>query len=154
MKFEWEHLEDETTPHITTHRAKVFGGWLVRTDEFFRDDLFGCQSEALVFVPDPKYLWSLEKEKDPLDILICDFEIDNQWFVVRTVRCLNAEGTQTMKELLSWCEHELLKIPNFGLRSFRHTKDLLRMAGLQLGSYPTLKLENGYTKCRECRTKS
>ncbi len=64
MTFEWEELIDEATPHFTTHRAKIFGGWLVRTDEFWRDDLFGCQSESTCFVPDPNHQWTLEGVMD------------------------------------------------------------------------------------------
>ncbi len=153
MKFEWEALEDESTPHFTTHRAKIFGGWLVRTDEFWRDDNFGCQSESTCFVPDPKHLWSLDKDQDPLDILICDYEANEQYFVSRTVRCLQNEGIKTMRELLSYCEHQLLKLPGFGLRCFRDTKDVLRLGGLELGSYPNIAV-NGYdSKCNMCLRK-
>lgn len=60
MKFEWEEVVDDATDHFTTHRAKIFGGWLVRTDEFWRDDFFGCQSESTCFVPDPNHEWVID----------------------------------------------------------------------------------------------
>ena len=62
MIFEWEELVDETTDHFTTHRAKVWGGWIVRTNEFFYGDLSVAQSESLVFIPDPEHKWVIEDE--------------------------------------------------------------------------------------------
>ena len=47
MKFEWEELTD------TTWRAKVIGGWIVRTTS--------CSGIAMVFIPDPKHSWEILK---------------------------------------------------------------------------------------------
>lgn len=62
MKFEWEELKDESCDHFTTLRAKIFGGWLVRTNEFTFGELSIAESEALVFVPDPKHEWVIDNE--------------------------------------------------------------------------------------------
>ncbi|KAB7772267.1 hypothetical protein [Xanthomonas maliensis] len=50
---EWETLENEgATDTITTQRARVFGGWLVRV---------GAGANApLTFVPDPEGRWDGE----------------------------------------------------------------------------------------------
>lgn len=56
IKFEWEEMCDQYT-----HRAKVIGGWIVRSYNFLSDDnSFGSVSECLVFIPDPKHEWEIE----------------------------------------------------------------------------------------------
>lgn len=54
MKFEfkWEKLDNFTA------RAKVIGGWVVSTTSCFKENI----SEAMVFVPDPKHEWVIDKE--------------------------------------------------------------------------------------------
>lgn len=60
IKFKWEELNDKSMPHFYTVRAKVFGGWLVRTSEWSNADTGIVQSEALTFVPDPEHEWEVE----------------------------------------------------------------------------------------------
>lgn len=52
MKFEWQRLDTET------QRAKVFGGWIVRSH-----DVDDCNNhytvESMVFVPDPEHKWKV-----------------------------------------------------------------------------------------------
>ncbi len=55
IKFEWEliceaHKND-------TARAKVFGGWIVRSLTYPDDRV----SESMVFVSDPNHEWEVEK---------------------------------------------------------------------------------------------
>ena len=63
MKFVWEYIligDHETT----TKRAKVIGGWIVRTESVMVHHLGqqnSSRSEALVFVPDPNHEWAIEE---------------------------------------------------------------------------------------------
>lgn len=52
----------------------------------------------------------------------------------RTSTCLKNGGIVTIKDLLALKDWELLKLPNFGKKSLRETKDRLRELGLRLGS--------------------
>jgi hypothetical protein len=47
IKFEWE------TIGMFVDRAKVYGGWLVRT--------YGGANEWVLFIPDPEHEWEVEK---------------------------------------------------------------------------------------------
>lgn len=65
MKFEWERLEDQSFEHythFTTLRAKVIGGWIIRTNEYTFDEPSVAASESLVFVPDPKHEWVIDEQ--------------------------------------------------------------------------------------------
>jgi len=54
MEFKWIQVCE---PHaFRTYRAKVFGGWIVRTYDFA--DIAAC---AMVFIPDPKHEWEIDK---------------------------------------------------------------------------------------------
>ncbi len=55
MKFEWEQIGE------LTQRAKVIGGWLVRTHDF--DKLLKLLSFSTVFVADPFHQWKIEEEQ-------------------------------------------------------------------------------------------
>lgn len=47
----------ETVVKDNTYRARVPGGWLVKTCAFGSAGL----SVALIFFPDPEHLWTIEK---------------------------------------------------------------------------------------------
>lgn len=55
IEFNWECLDyHEAYGNFTedkTHRAKVFGGWVVRTMK--------NEQHSMCFVPDPKHEWSV-----------------------------------------------------------------------------------------------
>jgi len=55
MKFEWERIAG-TPP---TERARVFGGWIVRTFDI-NDCNTETTSEALVFLSDPEHKWRID----------------------------------------------------------------------------------------------
>lgn len=60
IKYEWEMM-DESHKNFTD-RAKVFGGWIVRS---FTYEIAGGEdakgtSESMVFVPDPNHEWEIE----------------------------------------------------------------------------------------------
>lgn len=46
MKFEWQRLDG------VTERAKVYGGWLIRTRDH-NDGIFSC------FIPDEHHRWEI-----------------------------------------------------------------------------------------------
>ncbi len=51
---------------------------------------------------------------------------------VRSYNCLKREGIQTVGDLVSKSEAELLNIPNFGKKSIDEVKDKLVERGLSL----------------------
>lgn len=57
MKFEWEKIYS-VIGHATW-RAKIWNGWLVRSEEW--DEDMGL-SESMVFVPDEDHEWEIEME--------------------------------------------------------------------------------------------
>jgi hypothetical protein len=61
MKLEWQDISDDSMAHFWTFRAKVFGGWLVRTSEWSNDTDLVLQSEALVYVPDQFHEWVVDE---------------------------------------------------------------------------------------------
>ena len=60
MKFKWEtlvHVDDDGS-FTSTLRAKVFGGWVIRSYNW--DDTIGegeSQCQSMAFVPDPNHDW-------------------------------------------------------------------------------------------------
>jgi DNA-directed RNA polymerase subunit alpha len=61
------------------------------------------------------------------EVLIEDLELG-----VRSYNCLKREGIQTVGDLVSKTEAELLNIPNFGKKSIDEVKDKLAARGLSL----------------------
>lgn len=63
IKFEWEciytKVGENKVAGIVTNRAKVLGGWMVRTITWSGTEVH-C-SESSVFVPDPTHLWEIEE---------------------------------------------------------------------------------------------
>jgi hypothetical protein len=62
MKFEWKEISTHKHGHYQTHRAKVFGGWLVRYTEF-AVDVF--DNLAMVFIPDHDHRWDVDEVQRP-----------------------------------------------------------------------------------------
>ena len=61
MKFEWQRInKPRNTYDNITERAKVFGGWIVRTCEI-NDSNTESTSESMVFIPDPNHEWGIGK---------------------------------------------------------------------------------------------
>jgi DNA-directed RNA polymerase subunit alpha len=61
------------------------------------------------------------------DVLIEELELG-----VRSYNCLKREGIQTVGDLVSKTEAELLNIPNFGKKSIDEVQDKLTERGLAL----------------------
>ena len=61
------------------------------------------------------------------DVLIEELELG-----VRSYNCLKREGIQTVGDLVSKTEAELLNIPNFGKKSIDEVGDKLSERGLSL----------------------
>jgi hypothetical protein len=57
MKFEWDLLVGNYQSQNKTVRAKVLGGWIVRS--IFVDEDYGV-AQAMVFIPDPKHRWKID----------------------------------------------------------------------------------------------
>jgi DNA-directed RNA polymerase alpha subunit len=147
--------------------------WLAEWDNGWKDwdhkeDIEDGHLEVMYFCyPDPipkayenlieakKITDKSSNDNSLMDVLIHDFYAGDKfetgnYFSVRTVRCLRAEGVTTINQLLSWCEHQLMKTPNLGKKSLTEIKTLLALKNLKLAKNPTYKLENGYSKCQNC----
>ena len=76
-------------------------------------------------------------------------------FPERAIRCLRAENISTINQLLSWCDHRLLRIPNFGKVTLTAVKKLLAKQNLFIGQNHYYRNEewNGDTKCGACKEK-
>ena len=62
MKFVWENIFNQgggSTIQISTDRARVVGGWIVRTSMAHMHDI--C--ESTVFVPDVDSNWTIDNEE-------------------------------------------------------------------------------------------
>lgn len=65
LKWEWEKLgfhSDDGICGVETNRAKVIGGWLVRTVAWNQPDK--AQSESMVFIPDKEHQWVIIQDED------------------------------------------------------------------------------------------
>lgn len=62
MKFKWEvlHIISQEKCGSSTHRVRVFGGWLVSNKSII-EDKNQTISESMVFVPDPNHEWTIEE---------------------------------------------------------------------------------------------
>lgn len=58
MKFEWEKIDWMERVQVRTWRAKVIGGWVLRTESW--DEAVGS-SESSVFIPDEGHCWEIEE---------------------------------------------------------------------------------------------
>lgn len=66
MKFEWEKISEIYSSNVggqNTHRAKVFGGWIVSVDIY--TDVLKRGNErniasSCTFVPDPNHEWKID----------------------------------------------------------------------------------------------
>ncbi len=129
MKFEWEMLS-RNEKHINgcvTERAKVIGGWIVRT--ICWDGDYQCQSESSVFIPDPEHKWKIVD--DPFED-IKKQSIDDLEFTVRVSNGLRIENIKTIGQLCSYSEASLLHLPYFGKKSVKEIKEGLEKIGLSL----------------------
>lgn len=64
MKFEWLRIHKIGTAdeQNITLRAKVIGGWIVKSVYVKKLKFKEKRSESLVFVPDPNHEWEITKE--------------------------------------------------------------------------------------------
>lgn len=74
--------------------------------------------------------------RDPLDIRIDELELS-----VRSENALKNEGVETLRELVTKPEYELLRIPNFGRKSLEEVEAALAEFGLRLNSSADPKVE-------------
>jgi hypothetical protein len=67
MKFEWEKIYNahNTEGGTNTYRARVIGGWIITTNTYtniLNDGNERSISESIVFIPDAKHEWEIDKE--------------------------------------------------------------------------------------------
>lgn len=69
MKFEWEQIKYnenlEADSHAVVVRAKVFGGWIVKSLIFHLNrspNGVENSSQSMVFIPDPNHEWRITDE--------------------------------------------------------------------------------------------
>jgi hypothetical protein len=74
-----------------------------------------------------------------VDVFTEDTRVENLNLSVRTCNCLRNANIQTVKDLISKTEKELLKSKNFGKKSVNEIKDLLDYYGFQLKDQYTVK---------------
>jgi hypothetical protein len=55
----WELMETNESTLFSTFRAKVFGGWIVRTVEYSYEVDTVSASESSVFIADPLHEWEI-----------------------------------------------------------------------------------------------
>lgn len=106
-----------------------------------------------------------DKDDEPIvnvdyeSMTIDEFQYSTTTFLpVRAHNCLKSENINTIKQLLGWCEHRLLKTPNLGPKSLKDIVDFLQTKGLKLGSIPGYdSFDAGglssYSKCYSCKKK-
>jgi|GEM_PF-6232037 hypothetical protein len=59
MTFRWQQIYSHDGFGCgDVYRAKVFGGWLVKSFEVNADNT-ETTSESMIFVPDPEYKWKI-----------------------------------------------------------------------------------------------
>ena len=90
------------------------------------------------------------KADDPDKTPINNWVVNDSALTHRTSSCLIAERIVTVGELLSWCEHQLLRTPNLGKKSLNEIKVQIKAAGYELASRKTIKFEHGQSKCQYC----
>jgi replicative DNA helicase len=93
-----------------------------------------------------KDTWS----KENLNILLEDFEVNNNWFSCRIINALKSEAVYTLKDLLSWCQHQLYNTPNLGIKSISEINRLLELKNLKLNIRPHLQYKDYKSKCKNC----
>ena len=91
------------------------------------------------------------------DVLLSDFQIESKkwsrdnWLPARVVNCLKAEEVKTIGDLLCWCEHQLLRTPNLGVKSVNQIKKILDRANLSLSTKPNQRFNDFDSKCDKCK---
>ena len=63
---------------------------------------------------------------------LCARLVDDLELSVRSSNCLRRENIQTVGELITYSETDLLHIPHFGRRSLREVKEVVHNLGLKL----------------------
>ena len=94
--------------------------------------------ERLQIFADPEHARTTEEEpfegvsQPPVSGGVIDVLIEELELGVRSYNCLKREGVQTVGDLVSKTEAELLNIPNFGKKSIDEVKEKLDERGLAL----------------------
>lgn len=79
-------------------------------------------------------------DRDPLDVRVNELELN-----VRPANALHNEGIETLRELVTKTEAELMRIPNFGRKSLHEIKEMLGEFGLELRKTTFLNIEEEMT---------
>ena len=71
----------------------------------------------------------VEKEEDPIDRVL-EMNIDELELSVRSYNCLKRAGIQTVQDLASKSEDDMIKVRNLGKKSLKEVKEKLIELGL------------------------
>lgn len=123
INFKWE---DVYSPHTGdyTERAKVIGGWILRTIRMFD----GNEAISCMFVADPKHEWEIIT----IDESILNLSTSKLELTRRAHNCLLAFDIKTIGELINKTENDLLRQPNFGRVTINEIIIALEERGLSL----------------------
>ena len=97
------------------------------------DELRGVDELLNIHAYHKQVLQSL-MEKINLETGKIERSIDTLPITVRAVNCLKSEGINTVEQLLSMSEFDLMRIPNLGKLSIKSIRDALEQSGLALNS--------------------
>ncbi len=61
LEWNWEQIEDLNDGRLQTLRAKVIGGWVLKS--ITQDMKAKVMSESMVFIPDRDHEWSIIPQK-------------------------------------------------------------------------------------------
>lgn len=124
IEFKWEDMD---SPHVGdyTQRAKVIGGWVLRTIRSTNDN----EAVALIFIADPLHTWIVPTPLHELSTKSI-YELE---FSVRTYHCLEANNVNTIGDLVTKTECDLLRFQDLGKKSLCEIKNVLANRDLKLG---------------------
>jgi len=90
--------------------------------------MFGERQGSFTVILSNKF-WGIEA---PLSPVLLN-RIDEFGFSVRTANCLKNDNVVYFGDLVQQTEEQILRIPNFGRKSFNEIKEMLAQKGLYLG---------------------
>jgi len=119
------NLEVETNGAVNPHEAVAEAARiLIKSLSIFTDeDQIATEDDTLALLTGD----GRGKKSDHDDMLIEELELG-----VRSYNCLKREGVETVGDLISKTEAELLNIPNFGKKSIEEVRERLEERGLRL----------------------
>lgn len=116
-------LEVTTNGAVTPSEAVAMGAKIVNDHMLLFMEQAAEQATGSIFAP------AAGEKEAKLDLPIEDLELS-----VRSYNCLKREGIDTLSQLVSRSENDLMQIRNFGAKSIEEVKEKLAEMGLSLRS--------------------